>query len=125
NGSMEIAGEFVALAAARESDIECDAILVAGGRALPWPSGQAGAAPALDDDGPGRRDRQWPVSDDVDEEAGFDESLTPREIQVLELLTEGLQYKAITRRLWISDQIVKLLVSSISGQLDWANRPDD
>ena len=124
NGSMEIAGEFVSLAAARESDIECDAILVAGGRALPWPSGQPGSAPALDDDGPGRRDRQWPVSDDVDEEAGFDESLTPREIQVLELLAEGLPNKAIARRLGISDQTVKFHVSSISGKLGAANRTD-
>ena len=124
NGSMEIAGEFVSLAAARASDIESDAILVAGGRALPWPSGQAGSAPALDDDGPGRRDRQWPVSDDVDEEAGFDESLTPREIQVLELLAEGLPNKAIARRLGISDQTVKFHVSSISGKLGAANRTD-
>jgi len=124
NGSMEIAGEFVSLAAARASDIESDAILVAGGRALPWPSGQAGSAPALDDDGPGRRDRQWPVSNDVDEEAGFDESLTPREIQVLELLAEGLPNKAIARRLGISDQTVKFHVSSISGKLGAANRTD-
>ncbi len=124
NGSMEIAGEFVSLAAARASDIESDAILVAGGRALPWPSGQAGSAPALDDDGPGRRDRQWSVSDDVDEEAGFDESLTPREIQVLELLAEGLPNKAIARRLGISDQTVKFHVSSISGKLGAANRTD-
>src|SRR5207247_11434785 len=86
NGSMEIAGEFVSLAAARESDIECDAILVAGGRALPWPSGQAGAAPALDDDGPGRRDRQWPVSDGVGGEAGVDESVTSGGMQGVEAL---------------------------------------
>ena len=82
------------------------------------------SAPALDDDGPGRRDRQWPVSDDVDEEAGFDESLTPREIQVLELLAEGLPNKAIARRLGISDQTVKFHVSSISGKLGAANRTD-
>ena len=92
NGSMEIAGEFASLAAARAADVECDAILLGG---------------SIDD-----------------EEAGFDEPLTPREIQVLELLAEGLPNKAIARRLGISDQTVKFHVSSISGKLGAANRTD-
>jgi len=55
---------------------------------------------------------------------GFDEPLTPREIQVLELLAEGLPNKAIAERLQISDQTVKFHVSSISGKLGAANRTD-
>ena len=45
------------------------------------------------------------------------EALTPREIDVLELLAEGLSNKAIARRLGISDQTVKFHVSSITGKL--------
>jgi two-component system nitrate/nitrite response regulator NarL len=54
----------------------------------------------------------------------FEEPLTPREIQVLELLAEGLPNKAIAERLRISDQTVKFHVSSISGKLGAANRTD-
>jgi DNA-binding NarL/FixJ family response regulator len=94
NGSMEIAGEFPTLAAAREADLEADAILIA-------------------PDSPGDR------ADDV-----IDEPLTPREVEVLELLAEGLPNKAIAERLRISDQTVKFHVSSISGKLGAANRTD-
>jgi DNA-binding NarL/FixJ family response regulator len=52
------------------------------------------------------------------------EALTPREIQVLELLAEGLPNKAIAGRLKISDQTVKFHVASISGKLGAANRTD-
>jgi len=50
--------------------------------------------------------------------------LTPREIEVLELLSEGLSNKAIAARLGISDQTVKFHVASICGKLGAANRTD-
>ena len=52
------------------------------------------------------------------------EPLTAREIQVLELLAEGLPNKAIAERLGISDQTVKFHVASLSGKLGAANRTD-
>ena len=52
------------------------------------------------------------------------ESRTPREIQVLELLAEGLPNKSIAARLGISDQTVKFHVASLAGKLGAANRTD-
>src|SRR5262245_9874488 len=86
DGTLTVAGEFATLAAARASDVDSDAILLA-------------AAGGHDDD----------------EE--IDEPLTPREIQVIELLAEGLPNKAIAARLGISDQTVKFHLASISGKL--------
>jgi DNA-binding NarL/FixJ family response regulator len=59
-----------------------------------------------------------------DSTSDFAEPLTPREIEVLELLAEGLANKAIAARLRISDQTVKFHVSSICGKLAAANRTD-
>jgi DNA-binding NarL/FixJ family response regulator len=59
-----------------------------------------------------------------DNEVEVVEPLTPREVQVLELLAEGLPNKAIAERLRISDQTVKFHVASISGKLGAANRTD-
>ena len=59
-----------------------------------------------------------------DDEGEFVEPLTDREIQVLELLAEGLANKAIAERLGISDQTVKFHVASISGKLGATNRTD-
>ena len=52
------------------------------------------------------------------------EALTPREVQVLELVGEGLPNKSIAERLGISDQTVKFHIASISGKLGAANRTD-
>ena len=100
NGSLEIAGEFATLAAARAADTGVAAVLAA--------DDAASAPPAAADD----------------DEAAFDEPLTAREVQVLELLAEGLPNKAIAARLGISDQTVKFHVASIAGKLGAANRTD-
>lgn len=52
------------------------------------------------------------------------EPLTAREVQVLELMAEGLPNKAIATRLGISDQTVKYHVAAISGKLGASNRTD-
>lgn len=90
----DVIGEFGSLAEARRSGIQADAIVMAP-RADAVPDGE----PAV-------------------------ESLTPREIQVLELVAEGLPNKAIAERLGISDQTVKFHVASIGGKLGAANRTD-
>jgi DNA-binding NarL/FixJ family response regulator len=65
------------------------------------------------------------VAGEASAEAGsYTEPLTPREVQVLELLAEGLPNKAIAERLGISDQTVKFHVASISGKLGASNRTD-
>ena len=88
---IDVAGEFATIAAARESGLDADGILIAA-------RGVAGNS------GP--------------------EPLTPREIQVIELLVEGLSNKAIAARLGISDQTVKFHVAAICGKLGAANRTD-
>jgi two-component system, NarL family, response regulator YdfI len=52
------------------------------------------------------------------------EPLTPRELDVLGLMAEGLPNKAIAARLGISDQTVKFHVASITGKLSAANRTE-
>jgi DNA-binding NarL/FixJ family response regulator len=52
------------------------------------------------------------------------EPLTAREIQVLELLAQGLPNKAIAATLTISDQTVKFHVAAICGKLGASNRTD-
>jgi DNA-binding NarL/FixJ family response regulator len=52
------------------------------------------------------------------------EPLTARELEVLELVVQGLPNKAIARSLGISDQTVKFHVASICGKLGATNRTD-
>ena len=59
-----------------------------------------------------------------DRSRGEIERLTPREVQVLELLAEGLSNKAIAQRLAISDQTVKFHVAAICGKFGATNRTD-
>lgn len=50
--------------------------------------------------------------------------LTPREVQVLQLLSEGLPNKAIASRLGISEHTVKFHVNAIMGKLGAQSRTD-
>ena len=94
DGAIEVAGEFATLAAARAAEGEADAILIT------------------------------PIRQSRDDEEAVPEPLTAREVQVLELLAEGLPNKAIARRLGIGDQTVKFHVAALSGKLGAANRTD-
>jgi DNA-binding NarL/FixJ family response regulator len=58
------------------------------------------------------------------ESDGLVEALTPREVEVLELVAQGLANKAVASRLAISDQTVKYHLASISGKLGAINRTD-
>jgi DNA-binding NarL/FixJ family response regulator len=55
---------------------------------------------------------------------GLIEALTPREIEVLQLLAAGLGNKEIASRLGISDHTVKFHVASIMGKLGAASRTE-
>lgn len=52
------------------------------------------------------------------------EALTPREIEVLQLLAEGLPNKAIAQRLGVSDHTVKFHVNAILGKLGAQSRTE-
>jgi len=52
------------------------------------------------------------------------ESLTPRELEVLELLAQGLQNKEIAAALVISERTVKFHVSAILSKLNAGNRTE-
>jgi two-component system nitrate/nitrite response regulator NarL len=52
------------------------------------------------------------------------EELTPREVEVLQLLAEGLSNKAIARRLEISEHTVKFHVNAILGKLGVQSRTE-
>jgi DNA-binding CsgD family transcriptional regulator len=109
NGSIRIVGEFPSLTDAEAAGLEVDGILV---------SPRSRLKPDTTDVG-----RAFTARQSL-RDAGFDEPLTPREIQVLELLAEGLPNKTIAERLGISDQTAKFHVASISGKLGAANRTD-
>lgn len=95
---VEIVAEFETLDQARAAAIDADAVVLA------------------DPIGPGdppEGDGEW-----------IEEALTPREIEVLELLAEGLPNKTIAQRLGISDQTVKFHVASLFGKLGAATRTE-
>jgi ATP/maltotriose-dependent transcriptional regulator MalT len=107
NGTIDVVGEHDTLAQARDAAHEVDATIIAEPQ-----NGESGRAFG----------RGLSRGDEGD--YAFEEPLTTREVQVLELLAEGLPNKSIARRLGISDQTVKFHVSSISGKLGAANRTD-
>ena len=94
DASIEVVGEFPTLGSANAAGLDADGILLV------------------------------PDASPADEDDALTEPLTAREIQVLELLAEGLPNKAIAERLGISDQTVKFHVAAISGKLGAANRTD-
>ena len=94
---IAIVAEFESREDLRRAGIEADAIVLSASRA-----------------GQPHGDAEFPVQ----------ERVTPRELDVLELLAEGLPNKEIGRRLQISDQTVKFHVSSICGKLGASNRTD-
>ncbi len=94
---MNIVGEFDTLARARAATIGAEAVILA---REPVTSAHA-------------NDSEW-----------IEDSLTPREVEVLELLAEGRSNKSIAERLGISDQTVKFHVASISGKLGASNRTE-
>jgi len=58
-----------------------------------------------------------------DDEVPLD-PLTPRELEVLAQLADGLSNRAIASRLGISDETVKFHLSAIFGKLGASNRTD-
>jgi DNA-binding CsgD family transcriptional regulator len=62
--------------------------------------------------------------DERSERASHDPALTPREIEVLTLLAEGVSNKEIARRLGISVHTAKFHVSQVIDKLDATGRTD-
>ena len=98
NGSATIVGEFASIGAAQAAKLDADAFVMAAGNTS-VASGRTSVAELI-------------------------ETLTRREVQVLELLAEGRSNKAIGQRLGISDQTVKFHVAAIAGKLGAVNRTD-
>src|SRR5918996_1353484 len=108
DGAVDVVGEHETLGEARAAGHDADATI------LVESSSQRGVRL--------RGERSWPGPND--EPDTFAEPLTAREVQVLELLAEGLPNKSIAERLGISDQTVKFHVASIAGKLGAHNRTE-
>jgi DNA-binding NarL/FixJ family response regulator len=94
NRQPDVVAEFGSLAEARGSGIAADAFVIA------------------------------PAGEDADDDVRHVETLTAREVDVLELVAQGLSNKGIAVRLGISDQTVKFHLASIAGKLGAMNRTD-
>jgi len=85
----------------------------------PMPDGQAGAVLMQTDGtrsgGPGARPGSTVVGEEI-------EALTPREVEVLQLMARGLDNAAIAERLGIGYTTVRAHVSSIMAKLDARSR---
>jgi DNA-binding NarL/FixJ family response regulator len=106
---LDVVGEFGSLEAADASDLGAEAYILGRG------------ASTLERATSRRKGVDQRLDGELDVPA---EALTAREVQVLELLAEGLSNKTIAQRLGISDQTVKFHVASISGKLGAVNRTD-
>lgn len=98
--AASVVGECASLDDARRIAHQADAVLLA-------PTSLPGAEPVA----PGFA-------------SAAEEPLTPRELEVLDLMAEGLPNKAIAARLGISDQTVKFHAASIIGKLGATNRTE-
>lgn len=69
---------------------------------------------------------QLPKETNLQEQAdiNFTQTLTPREIEVLQMLTSGLSNKAVAQQLHISEHTVKFHVSSIFQKLNVSTRTE-
>ncbi|MGE5224430.1 MAG: response regulator transcription factor, partial [Omnitrophica WOR_2 bacterium] len=51
-----------------------------------------------------------------------DEALTPRQIEILQLVAEGVSYKDIAERLYLSEHTIKYHIGEIMKRLHLKNR---
>ena len=108
---LQVVGEADSLEAARAAGYAADAWLTTPDEDDDTPLPR-GSAPALR--GPAYGDDERP----------FVEALTPREMEVLALLADGLPNKRIAARLGVSPETIKFHVAQISGKLGVSNRTE-
>ena len=79
-------------------------------------------APSMRDEAPD--DNSAPRDGQATKDGQELESLTPREMEVLAMLAEGLGNKEIAWRMGISEHTVKFHVASILGKMDASSRTE-